>query len=266
MSCSSSIRFFATRNSPKRIRSKPAAVSALACDLVRLCTFHQPVPSPWNLAWNPRFWDPDFQEKMRRRLTWPRRRVGLSGAYRHPHGDRSATILAPMAHDPSPRVAAPAPAQEAAGRARGAARHAAPAPRCGAPHPAGTPMGLPRGARPAPGGAGASGQPGELVDWDGEFVGRGLFDGESAISVRVLTRNPTRRSGRRSCAPGSARRSPCGALHGLRGGAGVRLVHGESDGLPALFVDRYADYLVCQIYAGAARAWWSRCTARWSTS
>jgi len=32
----------------------------------------------------------------------------------------------------------------------------------------------------------------------------------------------------------------------------VRLVHGESDGLPALFVDRYGDYIVCQLYASCA--------------
>src|SRR5262245_33601662 len=34
------------------------------------------------------------------------------------------------------------------------------------------------------------GNPVELVDWDGDFVGRGIYDGETAISVRVMTRDP----------------------------------------------------------------------------
>ena len=36
---------------------------------------------------------------------------------------------------------------------------------------------------------------------------------------------------------------------------GVRLVHGESDGLPGLVVDRYADWLVVQFLSAGAEAW-----------
>jgi 23S rRNA (cytosine1962-C5)-methyltransferase len=38
-------------------------------------------------------------------------------------------------------------------------------------------------------------------------------------------------------------------------GNALRLVHGESDGLPGLVVDRYADVLVVQITAAGAEAW-----------
>ena len=36
---------------------------------------------------------------------------------------------------------------------------------------------------------------------------------------------------------------------------GVRLVHGEADGLPGLIVDRYADILVAQFLAAGTEAW-----------
>lgn len=93
----------------------------------------------------------------------------------------------------------------------------------------------------------------ELVDWDGEFVGRGIWDNESAIAVRVVTRDP-----REEITPALVRARVAAAI-GLRRRhldlereQVVRLVHGESDGLPALFVDRYGDHLVCQVYASAA--------------
>ena len=98
-----------------------------------------------------------------------------------------------------------------------------------------------------------AGNPVELVDWDGEFVARGLWDGESAISVRVMTRNPQRAidaqlvAGRVRSAIELRRRTL-----DLDTEQAVRLVHGESDGLPALFVDRYGDHLVCQVYASCA--------------
>jgi 23S rRNA (cytosine1962-C5)-methyltransferase len=93
----------------------------------------------------------------------------------------------------------------------------------------------------------------ELVDWDGEFVARGIWDGESAISVRVVTRDP-----REEIAPALVRARVAAAIAMRRRHIDldreevVRLVHGESDGLPALFVDRYGDYLVCQVYASCA--------------
>ncbi len=37
--------------------------------------------------------------------------------------------------------------------------------------------------------------------------------------------------------------------------AGLRLVHGENDGLPGLIVDRYADFVVCQFLTAGVEAW-----------
>lgn len=97
------------------------------------------------------------------------------------------------------------------------------------------------------------GQKVELVDWDGEFVGRGLFDGETAIAVRVMTRDPREQMGpelvqRRARAAVAFRRR----FFDFEVDQSMRLVHGESDGLPAVFVDRYGDYLVSQVHSSAA--------------
>ncbi|HKE20513.1 MAG TPA: class I SAM-dependent rRNA methyltransferase [Kofleriaceae bacterium] len=97
------------------------------------------------------------------------------------------------------------------------------------------------------------GNPVELVDWDGEFVGRGVFDGETAIAVRVMTRDQREEVGpelvrRRARAAVAMRRS----FLDFDAEQAIRLINGESDGLPAVFVDRYADYLVAQVYSSAS--------------
>jgi 23S rRNA (cytosine1962-C5)-methyltransferase len=80
-----------------------------------------------------------------------------------------------------------------------------------------------------------------------------VWDGESAISVRVVTRDP-----REEIGPALVRSRVAAAIQMRRrytdfdNEQAVRLINGESDGLPALFVDRYADHLVCQVYASAA--------------
>jgi 23S rRNA (cytosine1962-C5)-methyltransferase len=97
------------------------------------------------------------------------------------------------------------------------------------------------------------GNPVELVDWDGDFVGRGLFDGETAIAVRVMTRDP-----RAEVGPELVRRHARAAIAlrrrflDLEVEQSMRIINGESEGLPAVFVDRYADYLVAQVYSSAA--------------
>ncbi len=96
------------------------------------------------------------------------------------------------------------------------------------------------------------GAPVELVDWDGEFVGHGFIDGESAISIRVISRSPEQRSLEDQLA------SRVAAAVGLRRRfldfdrfQCLRLINGEADGLPGMFADRYGDYLVVQLYTGA---------------
>jgi 23S rRNA (cytosine1962-C5)-methyltransferase len=92
----------------------------------------------------------------------------------------------------------------------------------------------------------------DLVDQDGEPLGRGLYDPDGAIAVRILTRD----LGRAVDATLIADR--------VRGAIALRrrlldwdrlehlrLVNGEGDGLPGVVVERYGAYLVVQLYTTA---------------
>ncbi|MCB1693342.1 MAG: hypothetical protein KDI19_11300, partial [Pseudomonadales bacterium] len=109
--------------------------------------------------------------------------------------------------------------------------------------------------------------PGDIVTvvaGDGRFLARGYWNGASQIRVRVLTFRDVevdegfwqqalaRSVGARG---GVVGRGASASLRTTDGGGpsaslgtmeGVRLVYGESDYLPGLIVDRYADYLVLQ--------------------
>lgn len=100
---------------------------------------------------------------------------------------------------------------------------------------------------------GEPGTPVELVDWDGEFVGRGFVDGESAIAIRMMTRSPDRHIDARLVAD-KVRSAIAMRRRFFDFGRdeAIRLINAESDGLPAIVVERYGDYLVSQIYAAAA--------------
>jgi 23S rRNA (cytosine1962-C5)-methyltransferase len=96
------------------------------------------------------------------------------------------------------------------------------------------------------------GTPIDCIDEDGEFVGRALYDADSTIALRVFVRKPD------IAIDGRLLRDRVRAAAGLRKklidldrlGA-VRMVNAESDGLPGIVVDRYADYLVVQLFTGA---------------
>jgi 23S rRNA (cytosine1962-C5)-methyltransferase len=92
----------------------------------------------------------------------------------------------------------------------------------------------------------------DLVDPDGEFVGRALYDADSAIALRVFVRKPDVQI------DGALIRERVKAAIALRRRlvnldklGSVRLVNGESDGLPGVVVERYGDYLVTQLYSSA---------------
>ena len=81
----------------------------------------------------------------------------------------------------------------------------------------------------------------------GRFVGQAFFSEHSEITLRMLSRGAltdTWLSDRIDAAIQFREETL-----GLRGAC--RLVHGESDGLPGLIVDRYGDVLVLQILAAA---------------
>lgn len=84
---------------------------------------------------------------------------------------------------------------------------------------------------------------------DGSFVAKGYYNPVSSIPVRVLTLDSDERIDRAFIAKRIQR------AHDLRRNAfdtrttnAFRLFHGETDGLPGLIIDRYADYLVVQFH------------------
>ncbi len=95
----------------------------------------------------------------------------------------------------------------------------------------------------------------DLIDPDGEFVGRALYDADSALALRVFTRNPD------VAIDGALVRDRVRAAIALRRRivdldrlGCVRFVNGESDGLPGIVVERYGDYLVVQLFTSAVTA------------
>jgi len=91
---------------------------------------------------------------------------------------------------------------------------------------------------------------GAIVDVveDGRFVARGYHDPHSAISVRILTREPAEvidEAFWRS----RIRRALALRDDLVRGTTGYRLVHGENDGLPGVVADRYGDFAVLKLYS-----------------
>jgi 23S rRNA (cytosine1962-C5)-methyltransferase len=91
-----------------------------------------------------------------------------------------------------------------------------------------------------------------LVDGQNKVLGHGMFESEGAIAIRVLRRGtaaPDAAWFRSKLAAALDKRKPLtGATNGMR------LVHGESDGLPAVVVDRFGDTLVAQSYSRGADA------------
>lgn len=93
-------------------------------------------------------------------------------------------------------------------------------------------------------------EPGDIVeirDYRGGFLGRGYWNLDSSIRVRVLTWDQTEALGpvwwRIKLAQAIAHRSHYADRDDV---TAYRLVNAESDGLPGLIVDRYGDWLVLQ--------------------
>jgi len=104
------------------------------------------------------------------------------------------------------------------------------------------------GARLAP----EPGTPIDIVDDDGEFVGRGLYDADSVIALRVFVRSPDAAiDGELVTARVRAAIALRRRLVELDRLGAVRLVNAESDGLPGMVVDRYGEYLVVQLFTQA---------------
>ncbi|TBR10153.1 MAG: class I SAM-dependent rRNA methyltransferase [Lysobacter sp.] len=97
-------------------------------------------------------------------------------------------------------------------------------------------------------------KPGSIVDVvgvDGQWIGRGFYNGHSRIAVRILETDPDvavdeHWFARKIAAAVSLRRD---FLKLDAVGDAWRVVHSEGDGLSGLVVDRYADLLVVEFFS-----------------
>jgi len=101
--------------------------------------------------------------------------------------------------------------------------------------------------------------PGDTVDVqsaDGMWLGKGSYSPRSQISVRMWTWTPDEPVDtaffRKRLESASAWRRKLGWIGGRQA---CRLVNSESDGLPGITVDRYADVVVCQFNTVGADKW-----------
>ena len=102
-------------------------------------------------------------------------------------------------------------------------------------------------------------EPGDTVDiqdGSGKVIARGAYSPKSQIRLRAWTYDAQEEIDakffRARIERALALRE---ALPARRHTNALRLVHGESDGLPGLIVDRYADVLVAQFLAAGAERW-----------
>jgi 23S rRNA (cytosine1962-C5)-methyltransferase len=98
----------------------------------------------------------------------------------------------------------------------------------------------------------------DLMAGNGVFVARGYVDQDHSVAVRVISRDPAER-----VHPGAgtiaSRFQRAVQLRWLLLGpdrpTALRLFAGESEGLPGVTVDRYADFVVVQWYSPGALPW-----------
>lgn len=91
----------------------------------------------------------------------------------------------------------------------------------------------------------------DIVDRNGQFAGRGFYNGHSRIALRVLASDPDEAVDEaffaRKIAEAIALRRDVLALDKVTDA--YRLVHSEGDGLSGLVVDRFADTLVIEFFS-----------------
>jgi len=104
------------------------------------------------------------------------------------------------------------------------------------------------------GGEPFSGETVMVVDADGDFLAWGAYSPESQIRVRIwswVQEQEITREYFRTLISGSLEyRKRIGYTYPMR-----RLIHGESDGLPGLIADQYADVLVLQFLSSGVEFW-----------
>lgn len=101
----------------------------------------------------------------------------------------------------------------------------------------------------------AAGEVLDVVDLEGDFVGKGLFDPEGVVAIRIFSRDPNEHVGPESFVRRvEAAKRLRETLLPARGLTAYRLIHLEGDGVPGITVDRYGDHLVAHLYTAAAES------------
>jgi len=98
----------------------------------------------------------------------------------------------------------------------------------------------------------AAGEVLELVDPEGQFVARGLYDPDGVVVLRVVTRDPSETVDAQAVARRvEAAKRLREQLMPQTGMTAYRVFHGDGDGLPGATVDRYGDHLVVHLFSPA---------------
>ena len=109
-------------------------------------------------------------------------------------------------------------------------------------------------------GAGSAGEPADVFDVDGEWIGRGLWHPGADMAVRMFTQDP-KEVLNESFFRGRIRRAVemrhrlFGHPADWRATTAYRMVFSEADGLSGLVADQYADRVVLQVGGKVWEAW-----------
>jgi 23S rRNA (cytosine1962-C5)-methyltransferase len=103
-------------------------------------------------------------------------------------------------------------------------------------------------------GGGDSGETVRVDSADGQFLGWAAFSPSSKIRARVWSFDETQRIDASFFIASCANSIRARGRFDIKSD-GLRLIHGESDGLPGLIVDRYGDTLVAQFTSAGVEKW-----------
>ena len=103
-------------------------------------------------------------------------------------------------------------------------------------------------------GGGDSGETVRVEGYEGQFLGWAAFSPSSKIRARVWSFDETQRIDGAFFGVAVSRALQVRSRIEVQSD-GMRLVHGESDGLPGLIVDRYGDTLVAQFTSAGVERW-----------